>query len=412
MASRISFLPKSAAGVRDSSRSRIEKDSLGASEIPAEMYWGIHTLRALQNFPLTGIPISSYPALVTAVAQIKHATVLANFDFDLISEAQKDAMVQACLEIEQGELLDQFVVDVIQGGSGAATNMNMNEVIANRALELLGHDRGTYSAIHPNRDLNMGHFTSDVYPTAVKIAVIHAANDLLSALEYLRGSLARKAAELGDTVATGRTKLQDAPHMTLGQEFGAYAAVVDEAGHSIGEALVQLHTVGLSGPPAGAGINAHPAYASKVLAQLQQITGLPLEAAGVLTKPTQDCTAFVLFSGSLKRTALGLSDICDDLQRLASEPGAGTGAINLPPRQTSSNMMPDKADPVIPEAVNQIAFKVVGNDLTIRMAAEAGHLQLGTFGPIIAQSLLASLAHLTSACTTLAENCISGITAE
>lgn len=405
------FLPRS-AGVRNSGRSRIEKDSLGASEIPANMYWGIHTLRALQNFPLTGIQISSYPALVTALAQIKHATVLANFDLGLIDEAKKHAMVQACGEIEQGELLDQFVVDVIQGGAGTSTNVNVNEVIANRALELLGHDRGAYSVIHPNRDLNMGESISHVYPTAIKIAVIQTADDLLSAMEYLRNSLGRKALELGDIVATGWTKLQNPAPMTLRQEFSAYGAMVDEAEHSIREGLVQLHEVNLGGPPIGPQINKHPAYESAVRAHLQQITGLPLEAAVHLTEATQNCSDFVLFSGSLKRTAVGLSEICSNLQLLASRPRAGTAAINLPPRHTGSTMMPAKADPVIPEAVNQIAFEVIGNDLTITMAAEAGQLQLKTFEPIIAHSLLASLTHLTSACTTLAEHCISGITAK
>lgn len=405
MASKISFLPRS-AGLRSSGRSRIEKDSLGASEIPANMYWGIHTLRALQNFPLTGIQISAYPTLVTALAQIKHATVLANFDLGRIDEAKKDAMVQACREIEQGELLDHFVVDVIQDRAGTSTNMNVNEVIANRALELLGHDRGAYTVIHPNRDLNMGQSTSHVYPTAIKIAVIRTAHDLLSAMEYLRDRLARKALELGDIVPAGWTKPQDAAPLTLGQEFSAYAAMVDEAERSIHEGLVRLHKVDLG----GAEINKHPAYAPAVRAHLQQITGLPLEAAGDLTEGAQDCSAFVLVSRSLKRTAVGLSEICSNLQLLATGHTAGTAAINLPPRQTGSTTTPAKGDPVIPEAVNQIAFEVIGNDLTITMAAEAGQLQLRTFEPIIAQSLLASLTHLTSACTTLAEHCISGIT--
>jgi aspartate ammonia-lyase len=255
----------------------------------------------------------------------------------------------------------------------------------------------------------MGQSTSDVYPTAIKIAVIQTADNLLSAMEYLRDRLARKALDLEDMAATGWTKLQDAATLTLGQEFNAYAAMVDEAEHSIRDGLVDLHKVNIGA--IGAGINTHPAFASAVRAQLQQITGLPLEAAGDLMEAPHDCSACVLFSGSLKRTAVRLSGICSDLQLLASGPRTGTSAINLPPRQTGSTMMPSKAAPVIPEAVNQIAFEVIGNDLTITMAAEAGQLQLRTFGPIIAQSLLASLTHLTSACATLAEHCISGITA-
>jgi aspartate ammonia-lyase len=409
LATKVSFLPRS-TGVWNSGRSRIEKDSLGASEIPAEMYWGIHTLRALQNFPLTGTQISSYPALVTALVHIKHAAILANFDLGLIDEAKKDAIVQACREIEQGDLRDQFVVDVIQGGAGTATNMNVNEVIANRALELLGHHRGAYSVIHPNRDLNAGQSTRDDYATALKIAVIQTAYSLLSAMEYLRDSLARKAVELGDIVATGLTNAGDTPPLVLGQEFNVYAAIVEEAEHRIREGLIHLHEIDLGGPSTGVGMDTHPAYASRVLTQLQQITDLPLKAAGDLREATRDGAAFVFFSGSLKLSALGLLEICSRLQFLSSERGAGTSAVNVPPRQANSTMTPGKADAVIPEAVTQIAFKVIGNDFTITMAAEAGQLQRRTFEPIIAQSLLASLTYLTSACTTLAEQCIGGIT--
>ena len=406
MASKTSFLPRS-AGVRNSGNSRIEKDSLGASEIPANVYWGIHTLRALHNFPLTGIRISSYPALVTVLTQIKRAPVLANFDLGLIDEAKKDAIVQACREIEQGELLDQFVVDIVQDGAGASTNTNVSEVIANRALELLGHDRGVYSVIDPHRDLNLGQSTGNVYAIAIKIAVIQTADDLLSEMEFLRDSLARKALELRDIIVTDITKPDAAPS-TLGQEFHAYAAIVEEAEHSIREELLHLYQVNPGGAAIWTEINTHPVYASAVRALLQKVSGLPREAAGEPTEASQDCSAFVLFSGSLQRTAVGLSRICSNLQLLATGPAA---AINLPPRQAGSTVMPGKVDQVVPEAVNQIAFEVIGNDLTIRVAAEAGRLQFRTFEPIIAQSLLASLKHLTSACTTLAEDCISGITA-
>ena len=322
---------------------------------------------------------------MTALVQIKHAAILVNFDLGLIDEEKKDAIVQACREIEQGELLDQFVVDIIQGGAGTATNMNVNEVIANRALQLLGHDRGAYSVIHPNRDLNAGQSMSDDYATAIKIAVIQTADSLLSAMEYLRDSLARKAVEPGDTVATGWTKPRDAPPLTLEQGFSAYSAVVEKAEHSIREGLIHLHEIDLGGPPTGAGISTHPAYASRVLAQLQQITGLPLEQ-----QPAQrrrpGLRRLRALLGSLKLSALGLSEICSRLQFLSSGLGTGTSAINVPQRQAESAMMPGKADPVIPEAVNQIAFKVIGNDLTITVAAEAGELQRRTFEPIIAQS--------------------------
>jgi aspartate ammonia-lyase len=391
--------------------SRKEKDFMGSREIPANAYWGIQTLRAVENFPITGIAISAYPGLVKALAQVKHAAVLANFDLGLIDAVKKDAIVQACQDIEQGQLLDQFVVDVIQGGAGTSTNMNANEVIANRALEHLGQGKGEYSVIHPNGDVNMGQSTNDVYPTAIKIATIQGTYGLLSAMAYLRQALARKAAEFDDVVKVGRTQLQDAVPMTLGQEFSTYAVMVDEDERRIREALVHLHEINLGATAIGTGINTHPQYAAKACSHLQRITGLPLVTAGNLVEATQDCGAFVLFSGTLKRVAVKLSKICNDLRLLSSGPRAGFAEINLPPRQAGSSIMPGKVNPVIPEVVNQVAFEVIGNDLTITMAAEAGQLQLNAFEPIIARSLFASLTHLGAACTTLADHCIDGITA-
>lgn len=391
--------------------SRTETDFMGARLIPAAAYWGIQTLRAVENFPITGTPISAYPRLVQALAQVKQAAVLANFDLGLIDGTKKDAIVQACRDIEQGCLRDQFVVDVIQGGAGTSTNMNANEVIANRALEHLGLPRGEYSVIHPNGDVNMGQSTNDVYPTAIKIAAIKGAHDLLSAMAHLRGSLARKAVEFDDVVKVGRTQLQDAVPMTLGQEFSTYAVMVDEDERRIREALVHLHEINLGATAIGTGINTHPRYAAEARAHLERITGLPMVTAGNLVEATQDCGAFVLFSGTLKRVAVKLSKICNDLRLLSSGPRAGFAEINLPPRQAGSSIMPGKVNPVIPEVVNQVAFEVVGNDLTITMAAEAGQLQLNAFEPVIARSLFASLTHLTAACTTLADHCIDGITA-
>jgi aspartate ammonia-lyase len=391
--------------------SRKEKDFMGSREIPADAYWGIQTLRAVENFPITGTAISAYPGLVKALAQVKHAAVLANFDLGLIDAVKKDAIEQACQDIEQGRLLDQFVVDVIQGGAGTSTNMNANEVIANRALEHLGLGKGEYSMVHPNGDVNMGQSTNDVYPTAIKIATIQGTYELLSAMAYLREALSRKAVEFDDVVKVGRTQLQDAVPMTLGQEFSTYAVMVDEDERRIREALVHLHEINLGATAIGTGINTHPQYAATACAQLQRITGLPLVTAGNLVEATQDCGAFVLFSGTLKRVAVKLSKICNDLRLLSSGPRAGFAEINLPPRQAGSSIMPGKVNPVIPEVVNQVAFEVIGNDLTITMAAEAGQLQLNAFEPIIARSLFASLTHLTAACTTLADHCIGGITA-
>ena len=391
--------------------SRTETDFMGARQIPAAAYWGIQTLRAVENFPITGIAISSFPRLVQALAQVKHAAVLANFDMGLIDGTKKDAIVQACRHIEHGGLLDQFVVDVIQGGAGTSTNMNANEVIANRALEHLGLPRGQYSTIHPNGDVNMGQSTNDVYPTAIKIATIQGAHELLASMAYLRDALARKAVSFDDVVKVGRTQLQDAVPMTLGQEFITYAVMVGEDERRIREALVHLHEINLGATAIGTGINTHPGYAAQARKHLRGITGLPLVTADNLVEATQDCGAFVLFSGTLKRVAVKLSKICNDLRLLSSGPRAGFAEINLPPRQAGSSIMPGKVNPVIPEVVNQVAFEVVGNDLTITMAAEAGQLQLNAFEPVIARSLFASLAHLTAACTTLADHCIDGITA-
>jgi aspartate ammonia-lyase len=406
MTQKVAAAPRSSTtGVRQ------ETDFMGTREVPDTAYWGIQTLRAVENFPITGIPIASYPVLVKALAQIKHAAVLANFDLGLINEEKKEAIVKACMDIEEGQLLDQFVVDVIQGGAGTSTNMNANEVIANRALEHLGYSKGDYSAIHPNGDVNLGQSTNDVYPSALKIAAINGAAELLEAMSYLRQSFARKAQEFQDVVKVGRTQLQDAVPMTLGQEFSAYAVMVGEDEQRVEEALVHLHEINLGATAIGTGINTHPKYAAASCAHLRRISGLPLVTAANLVEATQDCGSFVLFSGTLKRVAVKLSKICNDLRLLSSGPRAGFGEINLPPRQAGSSIMPGKVNPVIPEVVNQVAFEVIGNDLTITMAAESGQLQLNAFEPIIGRSLFASLAHLTAACTTLADHCIDGITA-
>jgi aspartate ammonia-lyase len=400
-----------APSLLQASGSRIETDFIGAREVPAAAYWGIQTLRAVENFSITGTDISSYPLLVTALAQVKHAAVLANFDLGLIDQVKKDAIVHACQDIENGLLLDQFVVDVIQGGAGTSTNMNANEVIANRALEILGFDKGEYSMIHPNGDVNMGQSTNDVYPTAIRIATVKGTQQLLAAMAHLRQALVRKALEFDDVVKVGRTQLQDAVPMTLGQEFSTYAVMVHEDERRIREVLVHLHEINLGATAIGTGLNTDPGYASAACAHLREITGLPLVTASNLVEATQDCGAFVLFSGMLKRVAVKLSKTCNDLRLLSSGPRSGFAEINLPPRQAGSSIMPGKVNPVIPEVVNQVAFEVIGNDLTVTMAAEAGQLQLNAFEPIIARALFASLSSLTAACTSLADHCIDGITA-
>ena len=390
---------------------RTEHDLLGDRDVPADVYYGVHTARALENFPISGVPISRRSDLVVALASVKQAAAEANQQLGQLDTAIADAIVAACIEIRGGELHDQFVVDEIQGGAGTSTNMNANEVIANRALEILGHQRGDYHVIHPLEHVNRGQSTNDVYPTAVKVAVGIAAGSLEQALRGLVEHCRTKSGEFADLMKLGRTQLQDAVPMTLGQEFGAFAITIGEDADRLNEAMVLVAEINLGGTAIGTGLNAHPAYAALVCDRLRHITGLPLTTAGDLVEATSDVGAFVQLSGVTKRAAVKLSKICNDLRLLSSGPRAGFNEINLPPVQAGSSIMPGKVNPVIPEVVNQVAFEVIGNDLTITMAAEAGQLQLNAFEPIIARALLSSLNHLTAAVTVLGERCMRGITA-
>ncbi|WKX69205.1 aspartate ammonia-lyase [Streptomyces sp. XD-27] len=399
------------APLHDHQPVRTEHDLLGDREVPAAAYYGVHTLRAVENFPITGTPISAYPDLVIALASVKQAAAQANRDLGLLDERKAEAIVRACEEIRAGRLHDQFVVDVIQGGAGTSTNLNTNEVVANRALELLGHAKGEYGHLHPLEDVNAGQSTNDVYPTAVSLALQLAAGRLLEAMEVLREAFAAKAGEFADVVKMGRTQLQDAVPMTLGQEFSAYAVMLAEDRARLGEACALLREINLGGTAIGTGLNAHPRYAETACGHLSAITGIPLTVAGDLVEATQDMGAFVQLSGVLKRIAVKLSKTCNDLRLLSCGPRAGLAEINLPPVQAGSSIMPGKVNPVIPEVVNQIAFEVIGNDVTVTFAAESGQLQLNAFEPVIAHSLLKSLTHLRAGCLTLAERCVSGITA-
>ncbi|GHF54214.1 aspartate ammonia-lyase [Streptomyces morookaense] len=392
-------------------QTRSEHDLLGDRDVPAAAYYGVHTLRAVENFPITGTPISAYPDLVVALASVKQAAALANRDLGLLDGRKADAIVQACEEIRAGSLHDQFVVDVIQGGAGTSTNMNANEVVANRALELLGHGKGEYRHLHPLEDVNAGQSTNDVYPTAVRLSLQLAAARLLEAMEVLHEAFAAKAAEFSDVLKMGRTQLQDAVPMTLGQEFAAYAVMLAEDRARLAEACALLSEINLGGTAIGTGLNAHPQYAATACKYLSEISGIPLSVAGDLVEATQDMGAFVQLSGVLKRIAVKLSKTCNDLRLLSCGPRAGLAEINLPPVQAGSSIMPGKVNPVIPEVVNQIAFEVIGNDVTVTMAAESGQLQLNAFEPVIAHSLLKSITHLRAGCTTLAERCVDGITA-
>ncbi|AYH44871.1 aspartate ammonia-lyase [Azoarcus sp. DN11] len=389
---------------------RIEHDLLGDRAVPADVYYGVHTLRAVENFPITGTPISIYPELVRALAAIKQAAALTNQQLGMLDAERTDAIVRACEEVRAGALHEQFVVDVIQGGAGTSTNMNANEVIANRALELLGHAKGDYARLHPNEHVNMSQSTNDVYPTALKLAGYAGIFQLIEAMEVLRDAFHEKAVEFADVLKMGRTQLQDAVPMTVGQEFSTYVVMLGEDIERLKEAVLLIREINLGATAIGTGINAHPDYAGMVCRNLAEITDIPVLTAPNLVEATQDCGSFVQLSGVLKRVAVKLSKVCNDLRLLSSGPRAGLAEINLPPMQAGSSIMPGKVNPVIPEVVNQIAFEVIGNDMTISFAAEAGQLQLNAFEPIIAHSLFKSATHLRAGCLTLAERCVKGIT--
>ncbi|HEX7645886.1 MAG TPA: aspartate ammonia-lyase [Noviherbaspirillum sp.] len=392
-------------------QTRVEHDLLGDRTLPSAAYYGVHTLRAIENFPISGIRISAYPDLVAALACVKQAAAEANHALGLLPDTHAAAIISACKRIRAGEFHEQFVVDVIQGGAGTSTNMNANEVVANVALEHLGHARGDYHILHPNEHVNMGQSTNDVYPTALRIAAYKGIFRLIEAMDQLRQSFERKAQEFADVLKMGRTQLQDAVPMTLGQEFSTYAVMLGEDQERLREAVALMCEVNLGATAIGTGINAHPDYAALACKALASISGVPVVTAPNLIEATQDVGSFVQLSGVLKRVAVKLSKICNDLRLLSSGPRTGFGEINLPPMQAGSSIMPGKVNPVIPEVVNQIAFEVIGNDVTISFAAEAGQLQLNAFEPIVAHSLFKSVSHLARGCEVLAERCVDGITA-
>ncbi|WP_433508422.1 aspartate ammonia-lyase [Pseudonocardia halophobica] len=393
-------------------RTRTEHDLLGDREVPEQALYGVHTLRAVENFAVSGIPLGARPLLVQALAAVKQAAATANRDLGLISAEQADAIVTACTEIRDGRWHDHFVVDVVQGGAGTSTNMNANEVIANRGLELLGHRRGDYRRLHPLEHVNRSQSTNDAYPTALKIALALSVDTLCAAMRRLAAEFAARATDFADLLKIGRTQLQDAVPMTLGQEFAAFAVMIEEDADRLEETKALIAEINLGGTAIGTGITTHPEYAARACAALRDLVGLPLRTAANLVEATQDVGAFVQVSGVLKRTAVKLSKICNDLRLLSSGPRAGLGEIVLPAVQAGSSIMPGKVNPVIPELVNQIAFQVIGNDVTVSLAAEGGQLQLNAFEPIIAESLHESVAHLTAGCDTLRERCVAGITAD
>ena len=390
---------------------RTEHDLLGEREVPEDARYGIQTLRAVENFPITGIRISHFPHLQRAFAMVKQAACRANHELGLLPDDIAGAIDQASQEIIDGNWHGHFVVDVIQGGAGTSTNMNANEVIANRGLELLGHKRGDYRFCHPNNHVNLGQSTNDAYPTAVRLATIFKQRDLAAALVELAAALHDKATEFLDVLKMGRTQLQDAVPMTLGQELEAFAVTTSEDIARLEEASRLLLEINLGGTAIGTGINADHRYPDLATAALEKISGLDLRLAENLVEATPDTGAFVTFSGVLKRIAVKLSKLCNDLRLLSSGPRCGFNEINLPAVQPGSSIMPGKVNPVIPEVVNQVAFQVIGNDLTITLAAEAGQLQLNVMEPVITFNLFESLDMMTAAVRTLTSRCIRGITA-
>ncbi|UOQ60410.1 aspartate ammonia-lyase [Leucobacter rhizosphaerae] len=392
-------------------QTRTETDSIGSLEIPAAAYWGVHTARAHENFPIARRPVSVYPDFIRAFACVKQAAARANLEIGALDEQRATLIDRACEEIKTGMLHDQFVVGVVQGGAGTSTNMNANEVITNRALELAGHAKGDYDFINPNDHTNRSQSTNDTYPTAIKIALAFSLESLLVELDLLSQSFAAKGREFSHIVKVGRTQLQDAVPMTLGQEFTAFAVTLREDIERLREAVTLLREVNMGATAIGTGINAPRGYKETVIRHLREITNLDLETAGDLVESTSDTGVFITFSGALKRSALKLSKISNDLRLLSSGPQAGLGEINLPARQAGSSIMPGKVNPVIPEAVSQVAYSVAGADVTVSMAVEAGQLQLNAFEPIIAHSLFQSITWLERACQTLRVNCVDGITA-
>ncbi|MDP2547213.1 aspartate ammonia-lyase [Oceanobacter sp. 4_MG-2023] len=390
---------------------RLEKDLLGEREVPASAYFGIQSQRAKDNFDLSGVTLAHFPKLINALAMVKQACALANTELGLLDQQRCNAIVAAGDRLLQGQFHQQFVVDMIQGGAGTSTNMNANEVIANIGLELMGHARGDYQYLHPNNDVNRAQSTNDVYPTAARLGILLSHGDLVESLVSLQASLRDKSHEFADVIKMGRTQLQDAVPMTLGQEFGAWASTLGEDVRVIAALSELLKEVNLGGTAIGTGINADPRYGKLAIKHLSSISGFALTQSEDLIEASSDMGAFVLFSSMLKRLAIKLSKISNDLRLLSMGPRAGINEINLPPQQPGSSIMPGKVNPVIPEAVNQVAYQVMGHDLAICMAAEAGQLQLNAMEPLIVYNLLESMRLIKRAMVMLEKRCINGITA-
>lgn len=392
--------------------SRIETDLLGSLEVPANAYYGIHTLRAMNNFVLSEYSVNDFPELIRAMATVKKAAAIANTEVGALDEEISAAIVDACDQIlVHGRGLDQFPIDQLQGGAGTSMNMNTNEVVANLALEGLGLAAGSYDKISPNDHVNKSQSTNDTYPTALRLAVYWLCEDLASELVELREAFYAKGKEFDGILKMGRTQLQDAIPMSLGNEFTAFGDAVDNEIVYLKDAAQLLLSVNLGGTAIGNGLNAAPGYREKAVAKLAELTGLEVTSAKNLIEATSDAGAFVSAHGAVKRSAIKLSKICNDLRLLSSGPRAGIGEINLPEMQAGSSIMPAKVNPVIPESISQVCFTIIGNDTAVTMAAEAGQLQLNAMEPVLGSKIWESMGLLTRASKTLREKCVSGITA-
>lgn len=390
---------------------RIEEDLLGMREVPADAYFGIHTLRAIENFYISSNKISDIPEFVRGMVMVKKAAALANRDLKTLPRHIADTIIKACDEVlNNGTCIDQFPVDVYQGGAGTSVNMNTNEVLANIGLELMGYQKGEYQYLNPNDHVNMCQSTNDAYPTGFRIAVYHSLLKLIEAINALSDGFDRKSREFAGILKMGRTQLQDAVPMTVGQEFKAFSVLLKEETKSILHTAQLLLEVNLGATAIGTRLNTPEGYQTLAVNYLAQITQLPVVAAEDLIEATSDCGAYVMVHSSLKRLAVKLSKICNDLRLLSSGPRAGLNEINLPQLQAGSSIMPAKVNPVVPEVVNQVCFKVIGNDTTVTMAAEAGQLQLNVMEPVIGQAMFESISILSNACFNLLEKCVNGIT--
>jgi aspartate ammonia-lyase len=407
----LSVAPLLSPGRALSADTRIEHDSIGELAIPNNDYYGVQTLRALENFPFDTQTLNHFPNFIKAYAYVKKAAALANNELGVLPKEKMDAIVAACDEILSGKLQDQFIEDMVQGGAGTSTNMNVNEVVANRGLEIMGHAKGEYSFLHPNDDVNMSQSTNDTYPTAAKLAIVMGLKDALKSMEELKGALEAKSGEFKDVIKMGRTEMQDAVPVTLGQEFAGFADTVNEAMIQLGQARDAFMKVNLGGTAIGTGINSPPGYSVLAIKKLAELTGLPFVPADDLVGASSDCASYVQMSGAMKRAGIAVSKICNDLRLMSSGPRTGFFEITLPALQPGSSIMPGKVNPVVPEVVSSIAYQLAGFDTTVTMAAELSSLELNPVECIIVYDELQGVSLLDKGCTILAQRCVTGIKA-